>query len=352
MQAVERRRDMGSEVLNPFYALPQRKTSAQIIREARAALSINETPLAGVGGASVQRVGVRTVQTKRPFTPRERERTLFSRASDSTTTGERPPSSFTLSPLNFDSNDTSGRNSATQRLVPLASIKALPEDPEGKKLPSIYSARRVQRHQFRALSLCDLPEESEDGEEGGKTPRRLMPPTRSSTINTLHSLPEESKDEAGPDNSAPSHNSSPSPESRPDEIKKVKLEEKLEPVTSSPLFQQLLNNNDLEVSDLESSLRLRREFQGPGTADASSSKILLHPLPAQQQVPQQISKDNSVIQVMFFGLFLVICLECNPPVPWNTCLPLKSKDLNEITLERIQACQENKFFKRRIYYMA
>ncbi|XP_064089288.1 armadillo repeat-containing protein 2-like isoform X1 [Macrobrachium nipponense] len=266
-QAIERRRPemSGTDIMSPFYVPPDRKTSAQIIREARAALRISEGPLVGVGGgggggaASVQRMGVRTVQTKRPFTPRERERTLFSRGSDSTTKGERPPSSFTLSPLHFDSNDSSsassgGRNySATQRLLPLATIKAFPDENDGK-LPSIVSARRVQRHQFRALSLCDLPEETEDGDESGKTPRRLLiTPTRSSTINTLHSLQEEkdAEDES---------NSSPSPESRPDEIKKVRLAE-LDPVTTSPLFQQLLNNNDIEVSDLESSLRLRREFQ-------------------------------------------------------------------------------------------
>lgn len=78
----------GGEVLAPFYAPPPRKTSAQIIREARASLGG-----AGLlGGAGVQRAGVRTVQTKRPFTPRERERTLFSGGASR---GERPPSSFT-----------------------------------------------------------------------------------------------------------------------------------------------------------------------------------------------------------------------------------------------------------------
>ena len=84
-EAVQRRRD--HEVGSPFYALPQRKTSAEIIREARHALNINDQPI------GVTRVGVRTVQTKRPFTPRETQRTLFDRnrgAKD-----ERPPSSFT-----------------------------------------------------------------------------------------------------------------------------------------------------------------------------------------------------------------------------------------------------------------
>lgn len=88
-QAVDRRRDIvGQDLLTPFYAPPDRKTSAQIIREARNAINISDT------GMGVQRMGVRTVQTKRPFTPRERERTLFSNSAG-TTRGERPPSSFT-----------------------------------------------------------------------------------------------------------------------------------------------------------------------------------------------------------------------------------------------------------------
>ncbi|KAG7167831.1 Armadillo repeat-containing protein 2-like [Homarus americanus] len=258
-QAIERRRDVGAhDVLSPFYAPPARKTSAQIIREARASLGgTGESPI--VGGASVQRVGVRTVQTKRPFTPRERERTLFS--SSGTSRGERPPSSFTLSPLHFDSNDVSGRTSASgTRLQPIASGKIRPDESEQSKLPALVSSRRVQRHQFRALSLSDLPEETEEGEEVGRTPRKCLgPPPRSSTIATLHTLSsqesEEKEDEV-------SHNSSPSPESRPDDIKKVRVAGgEPELVTNTPLFQQLLNSNDLEVSDLESSLRLKKDLR-------------------------------------------------------------------------------------------
>nr|XP_027232568.1 armadillo repeat-containing protein 2-like [Penaeus vannamei] len=173
-QAVDRRRDIvGQDILSPFYAPPDRKTSAQIIREARNAINL------GDAGMGVQRMGVRTVQTKRPFTPRERERTLFS-SSAGTTRGERPPSSFTISCL---------------RWCPLEGFKGT------------------------NFELCPSATESQEEEDDG------------------------------------SHNSSPSPESRPDETKK-----------------QLLNNADLEVSDLESSLKLRREFQSPTTAPAEENK--------------------------------------------------------------------------------
>ncbi|XP_042224127.1 armadillo repeat-containing protein 2-like isoform X3 [Homarus americanus] len=284
-QAIERRRDVGAhDVLSPFYAPPARKTSAQIIREARASLGgTGESPI--VGGASVQRVGVRTVQTKRPFTPRERERTLFS--SSGTSRGERPPSSFTLSPLHFDSNDVSGRTSASgTRLQPIASGKIRPDESEQSKLPALVSSRRVQRHQFRALSLSDLPEETEEGEEVGRTPRKCLgPPPRSSTIATLHTLSsqesEEKEDEV-------SHNSSPSPESRPDDIKKVRVAGgEPELVTNTPLFQQLLNSNDLEVSDLESSLRLKKDLRP--SAYPETTRPPPEPRPPLLQVQQGIA---------------------------------------------------------------
>ncbi|XP_069164537.1 armadillo repeat-containing protein 2 isoform X2 [Procambarus clarkii] len=280
-QAIERRRDVGgTDVLSPFYVPPDRKTSAQIIREARASLC--DTPL--VGGAGVQRMGVRTVQTKRPFTPRERERTLFS--GTVTSRGERPPSSFTLSPLHFDSSEANGRSSAAgPRLLPLASAKLRLDEGDASKLPALVSSsRRVQRHQFRTFSLCDLPEETEEGEEPGRTPRKTLGiPPRSSTLTTLHSL--SSQDSEDKEENENSHNSSPSPESRPDDIKKVRLVGGSESITSSPLFQQLLNNVDLEVSDLESSLRLRREFHPTGQtpqvsgAPPEPARLLTEPRP-------------------------------------------------------------------------
>ncbi|XP_063849736.1 armadillo repeat-containing protein 2-like isoform X8 [Scylla paramamosain] len=212
-QAVESRREVTlssgnmettSNALSPFYIPPHRKTSAQIIREARASLGVGGSPstpiLTGVG---VPRVGVRTVQTKRPFTPRERERTLFGgRTSAEAGRDARPPSSFTLSPLHFDSSDSNGSSNGRQistaagprLLLPLASAKLSKDGCDKAKLPSLISTSRlVHRHQFRALSLCDLPEEEteEGGEEGvPRTPHRGNVPSlpRSSTFNALLSL--------------------------------------------------------------------------------------------------------------------------------------------------------------------
>ncbi|KAK4307958.1 hypothetical protein Pmani_020318 [Petrolisthes manimaculis] len=208
-----------------------------------------------------------------------------------------------LSPLHFDSNDTSGKSSATPaRLVPL------PED--GKtKLPALVSSRRVQRHQFRTLSL--LPEESEEcvsDDEGIRTTRKattLLP--RSYTITSLHSLAEsqeeeEEEEEEGGDRgsssqdnnnkdgrgySEESHLSSPSPESRPDNVVKqvgVGVEGSSGPqVTSSPLFQQLLNSADMELSDLESSLKLKREFKNSPAFQPTTDPTLKNSSPSSSQ---------------------------------------------------------------------
>ena len=93
-QLLEQRRQ-GLEIGTPFYAPPSRKTSAEIIREARAALQLDDPLRSGASVTRVgpQRAGVKTFNTKRPFTPRERERTLFGGGQSGK--GERPPSSFT-----------------------------------------------------------------------------------------------------------------------------------------------------------------------------------------------------------------------------------------------------------------
>jgi hypothetical protein len=75
----------------PFYAPPPniKKTSAEIISEARASI-IRENE--GVRIESTRMAAsIRPLNTKRPFTPRERQRTLFGSAHKSTC---RPPSSF------------------------------------------------------------------------------------------------------------------------------------------------------------------------------------------------------------------------------------------------------------------
>ncbi|XP_077669032.1 armadillo repeat-containing protein 2 [Eretmochelys imbricata] len=82
----------------PFYRplVPKKKTSAEIINEARNAL--------------------RTLRTQRPFTPREDQRKLFGSAS-SRTPENRPPSTFSLHASSFESGES--RLVSGTRLSPL-----------------------------------------------------------------------------------------------------------------------------------------------------------------------------------------------------------------------------------------
>ncbi|CAG5024512.1 unnamed protein product [Parnassius apollo] len=85
----------------PFYAPPRRKTSAEIISEARAAIfdEMNNSS----GGSSVG--ALRPLRTRRPFTPREPQRTLFTDRARKRE--QRPPSAFDLKYLSLseDSED-------------------------------------------------------------------------------------------------------------------------------------------------------------------------------------------------------------------------------------------------------
>ncbi|XP_063541220.1 armadillo repeat-containing protein 2 [Cydia strobilella] len=79
----------------PFYAPPRRKTSAEIISEARAALygdMSGASSSAGSGGA------LRPLRTRRPFTPREPQRVLF---GERARRDPRPPSAFDLKYLSL-----------------------------------------------------------------------------------------------------------------------------------------------------------------------------------------------------------------------------------------------------------
>ncbi|XP_021923025.1 armadillo repeat-containing protein 2 isoform X2 [Zootermopsis nevadensis] len=107
----------------PFYAPPPfvKKTSAEIISEARASIihdkegiRIENTRMAA---------SIRPVKTKRPFTPRERQRTLFGTAQKSSC---RPPSSFSLGYLQFQDADLGSSLSATPHIRRLNPIPATP----------------------------------------------------------------------------------------------------------------------------------------------------------------------------------------------------------------------------------
>ncbi|XP_072934563.1 armadillo repeat-containing protein 2 [Epargyreus clarus] len=77
----------------PFYAPPRRKTSAEIISEARAAICAEMNTSSG-GAAAGE---LRPLRTRRPFTPREPQRTLFTERARKR--DARPPSAFDLKNL-------------------------------------------------------------------------------------------------------------------------------------------------------------------------------------------------------------------------------------------------------------
>uniref|UniRef100_A0A8I5MZ39 Armadillo repeat containing 2 n=1 Tax=Papio anubis TaxID=9555 RepID=A0A8I5MZ39_PAPAN len=144
--------------LDPFYrsSVSKRKTSAEIISEARNAL--------------------RTVRTQRPFTPQEAQRKLFGPAS-SRTSENRPPSSFSLHASSFESSDS--RPISGTRLSPLELKPKVPASPtreedscfsfpkppvDPAKIRRISSARA---RLFRAAS------------QGALLPDRSLPPSDS-----------------------------------------------------------------------------------------------------------------------------------------------------------------------------
>ena len=158
----------------PFY-VKTGKTSAEIIEEAKATMAIKSAE------ESSLRAAVRTVDTKRPFTPRQTDRRLY---YGSTNHVARPPSSFRLLPLPEEELSrpvtaprlTSGSRlgspgaggsfdylygGAENRLpVILPHINlTLPVQQQQRKSP-----KDAKRTQFRASSLCDVIEVSEQTE--------------------------------------------------------------------------------------------------------------------------------------------------------------------------------------------
>uniref|UniRef100_A0A8C5QXW5 Armadillo repeat containing 2 n=1 Tax=Leptobrachium leishanense TaxID=445787 RepID=A0A8C5QXW5_9ANUR len=134
---------------DPFYKPPTHvhKTSAEIINEARHAL--------------------RSLKTQRPFTPREDQRKLFGAAS-SRTADSRPPSSFSLHSLSFETSDS--RPVSGTRLSPLphtpkfptlppvedVGTVTLPQPPAQAKRASLGRSRL-----FRALSHGNIVSDSD-----------------------------------------------------------------------------------------------------------------------------------------------------------------------------------------------
>nr|CAD7573709.1 unnamed protein product [Timema californicum] len=201
------RTSSSSKLTVPFYAPPPscKKTSAEIISEARASI-IRGTPLSVTVNTSKMSATIRPINTKRPFTPREKQRTLF---GSSRKTSYRPPSSFSLGYLQFQELDA-GNNTTppfnVRRLNPLPSpprscsslnsnssslefnawktafneeMTCDPLEHAGQiptktdemltpvkfRLPSISTATKHSKRKFRAsASLDNLPEELEGDE--------------------------------------------------------------------------------------------------------------------------------------------------------------------------------------------
>nr|CAH7759819.1 unnamed protein product [Callosobruchus chinensis] len=124
----------------PFYEPPQqRKTSAEIINEAR--LAIRESQM---GENNFAPTSIKPIQTQRPFTPRNKERILFGEK----TNANRPPSSFSLRYLQ---NETD-----LPQTPPDNSLLACSTMVTSKSLiPSAKSRSKTSKHQ-RSNSLTEI----------------------------------------------------------------------------------------------------------------------------------------------------------------------------------------------------
>lgn len=151
------------KISDPFYKPPNstQKTSAEIINEARNSL--------------------RTLKTKRPFTPREDQRKLFGPLS-SRTPDSRPPSSFSLHSCSFESPDS--RPVSGTRLSPLPHkpklpspetdveiIPAVPQPPSHAVPPRRPS--RTRTHLLMATSHGNILADSGIQQAGGKSQKIL-----------------------------------------------------------------------------------------------------------------------------------------------------------------------------------
>uniref|UniRef100_A0A672H7K9 Armadillo repeat containing 2 n=1 Tax=Salarias fasciatus TaxID=181472 RepID=A0A672H7K9_SALFA len=157
------------EVCSPFIPRrnPLRKTSAEIVREARQSLRVQST--------------------HRPFTPSDGQRHLFGRNSIRVERDNRPPSAFSLHSQNFDAPDS--RPGSGIRLSPLGHkpkfpvlcnaedpLKAFPKPPsapaEGRKGQTRARARLLKAASVSTLSPVEGHKEGEDGKQMKKTRKK------------------------------------------------------------------------------------------------------------------------------------------------------------------------------------
>ncbi|KAJ8711393.1 hypothetical protein PYW07_008635 [Mythimna separata] len=125
----------------PFYAPLRRKTSAEIISEARAAIygEMSGTS-SGAGGVPG---GLRPLRTRRPYTPREPQRSLFTDASKKE---PRPPSSYDLKFLSLSESSEETLSAMDAR------IAHMDEETLNEMLADTHNTRRkpVLRKETRA----------------------------------------------------------------------------------------------------------------------------------------------------------------------------------------------------------
>ncbi|KYB28498.1 armadillo repeat-containing protein 2 isoform X1 [Tribolium castaneum] len=185
-----------SKVSLPFYEPPPRKTSAEIINEAR--LAIRESQMAESSFISTP---IKPLQTQRPFTPRNKERLLFGKK----TKANRPPSSFSLRylqneaeiPPNVPESNmilsphmlSSASKTNTRPIFTKQRSNSLSEVNDNKifnigfkeislnkvKLPSLDHMKPLQKRKiFKNTSLDNLPEEQESNSADSKTERKAF----------------------------------------------------------------------------------------------------------------------------------------------------------------------------------
>ncbi|XP_066248328.1 armadillo repeat-containing protein 2 isoform X2 [Euwallacea similis] len=172
-----------NDFLSPYQEISSRKTSAEIINEAR--LAIKESQNVDTNFASS---AIKPLQTQRPFTPRDKERHLFGNKKPK---ADRPPSSFSLRYLQYEqdppitppdsrhyasSTHYISKQPSTPRIDELKKVSKSPsltelngnifkigiKEPCKIRLPSLEN-RPVQKRKIftNATSLDNLPEETE-----------------------------------------------------------------------------------------------------------------------------------------------------------------------------------------------
>ncbi|XP_063896380.1 armadillo repeat-containing protein 2 [Helicoverpa armigera] len=124
----------------PFYAPLRRKTSAEIISEARAAIYGEMSSTSGGGGVGG---GLRPLRTRRPYTPREPQRSLFTERANKKE--PRPPSGFDLKYLSLSESGEESLATMDARIAHLdeeALNEMLADTHNNKKKPAVRKESR------------------------------------------------------------------------------------------------------------------------------------------------------------------------------------------------------------------